>query len=217
MYNPFRPRSTDPGRIPEDDIEKALSQFCAPPAFDKKKGSQPSISDGTFQRIAELLNHLQAHHYARGWSDRPRTYTVLRNIQRLDLFQPFIDLGLNDIAFPYTIEKIPDLIPEDDLKDRFLRHQRYILTTASQLEDGQHALTKNGDDLFRLVRHLGRGGFGYVTCIFLHSISFAARFRSWEPGDKSFRCRVNPFLNALYRIELVVEVSSSYFAKSKGC
>ncbi|CAO1603310.1 hypothetical protein XANCAGTX0491_006898 [Xanthoria calcicola] len=123
MYNPFRQRSVSRGRIHEDDIEKALSQLCAPPAFDKKTGSQSSISDGTFQRIAELLNHLQAHQNGHGWSDRPRTYTVLRNIQRLDLFQPFIDLGLNDIAFPYTIEKIPDLIPEDDLKDRFLRHQ----------------------------------------------------------------------------------------------
>ncbi|KAI4111134.1 MAG: hypothetical protein LQ339_000862 [Xanthoria mediterranea] len=165
MYNPFRQRSVDPGRLHEDDIEKALSQFCAPPAFDKKTGTQSSISDGTFKRIAELLNHLQAHHYARGWSDRPRTYTVLRNIKRLDLFQAFIDLGLNDIAFPYTIEKIPDLIQEDDLKDRFLRHQRYILTTASHLENGQHALTKNGDDLFRLVRHLGRGGFGSVDLV----------------------------------------------------
>ncbi|KAL8755687.1 MAG: hypothetical protein Q9199_003476 [Rusavskia elegans] len=164
MYNPFRSRSTDPGRIHEDDIEKALSQFCAPPAFDRKTRCQPSISDSTFKRISELLNHLQAHHHARGWSDRPRTYTVLRNIKRLDLFQPFIDLGLNDIAFPYTIEKIPDLI-QDDLKDRFLRHQRYILTTASHLENGQHALTKNGDDLFRLVRHLGRGNFGSVDLV----------------------------------------------------
>ncbi|KAI4261172.1 MAG: hypothetical protein L6R42_003623 [Xanthoria sp. 1 TBL-2021] len=160
MFSAFRQRSIDP-----HDIEKALSQFCAPPAFDKKTRCQPSISDSTFKRISELLNHLQAHQHAPGWSDRPRTYTVLRNINRLDLFQQFIDLGLNDIAFPYTIEKIPDLIQEDDLKDRFLRHQRYILTTASHLEEGRHALTKNGDDLFRLVRHLGRGGFGSVDLV----------------------------------------------------
>ncbi|KAL8877493.1 MAG: hypothetical protein Q9198_004501, partial [Flavoplaca austrocitrina] len=104
-------------------------------------------------------------HHAHGWSDRPRTYTVLRNIKRLDLFQSFIDLGLNDIAFPYTIEKLPDLINEDDLRRQFLRHQRYILTTASHLEDGQHAHTKNGDDLFHLVRHLGRGAFGSVDLV----------------------------------------------------
>lgn len=155
MHHPFRQRSIGP-----DDIEKALSQFCAPPAFNKKTNSQPSISDSTFKRISDLLSHLQAAHDAHGWSNRPRTYTVLHNIQRLDLFQSFINLGLNDIAFPYTIDKIPDLIHEDDLRQRFLRHQKYVLTTASHLEDGQHAHTKNGDDLFRMVRHLGRGAFG---------------------------------------------------------
>lgn len=162
MFNPFRHQSIDPGRIHEEDLEKALSQFCAPPAFDRKTGLQPSISDSAFKRIAELLIHLEAHRRLHGWSDRPRTYTVLRNLNRLDLFPHFINLGLNDISFPYTIQKLPDVVQGDDLTDRFLRHQRYILTNASQLENGRHALTKNGDDLFRLVRHLGRGGFGYV-------------------------------------------------------
>ncbi|KAL8812321.1 MAG: hypothetical protein Q9200_001127 [Gallowayella weberi] len=160
MYNPFRQRNNDPSRIQVGDIEKALSQLCAPPATDKKTGSRSSISDTTFKRIAELLNHLEAHQSSHGWRDRPRTYTVLRNIDRLDLFPQFIDHGLSDISFPYTIEKLPDLIQEDSLKDKFLRHQKYILTDASQLEDGVHALTKNGDDLYSLIRHLGRGGQG---------------------------------------------------------
>ena len=160
MFSLFRQRSIDPNRLHEDDIEKALSQFCAPPGVDRKTRLQPSISDNTFKRIAELLAHLQAHYHTTGWSDRPRTYNVLRNINRLDLFQHFIDLGLKDISFPYTVEKIPDLIHEDGLKDKFLKHQRYILTNASHLENGQHALTKNGDDLYSLIRHLGRGGFG---------------------------------------------------------
>ncbi|KAL8806499.1 MAG: hypothetical protein Q9182_001281 [Xanthomendoza sp. 2 TL-2023] len=162
MYNPFRQQSIDPSRIHEGDIEKALSQLCAPPAIDKKTGSRSSISDTTFKRIAELLNHLEAHQNSHGWRDRPRTYTVLRNIDRLDLFPQFIDHGLSDISFPYTIEKLPDLIQEDSLKDKFLRHQKYILTDASQLEDGVHALTKNGDDLYSLIIHLGRGGYGSV-------------------------------------------------------
>ncbi|KAL9001434.1 MAG: hypothetical protein Q9169_000009 [Polycauliona sp. 2 TL-2023] len=157
MFRSFRQRGIDP-----DDIEKALSQFCARPAFDKKANSQPSISDSTFKSISQLLKYLETHHHVAGWSDRPRTYTVLRNINRLDLFRSFIELGLNDIAFPYTIEKVPDLIQEDGLRDRFLRHQNYILTTAIHLEDGRHALTKDGEDLYRLVRHLGRGGFGSV-------------------------------------------------------
>ncbi|KAL8925637.1 MAG: hypothetical protein Q9172_002141 [Xanthocarpia lactea] len=142
MFNPFRQRSIDPDRIHKDDIEKALSQFCAPPGVDRKTRLQPSISDSTFKRIAELLAHLQAHNHTTGWSDRPRTYTVLRNINRLDLFQHFIDLGLKDISFPYTVEKIPDLIHEDDLKDKFLKHQRSVDQVWSRMSFREFARKK---------------------------------------------------------------------------
>ncbi|KAL8983160.1 MAG: hypothetical protein Q9205_002523 [Flavoplaca limonia] len=212
MHNAFRQRSIDP-----DDIEKALSQFCAPPAFDKKTTSQPSISDSTFQRISGLLTHLQAAHHARGWSDRPRTYTVLRNIKRLDLFQSFIELGLNDIAFPYTIEKIPELLHEDDLRRKFLKHQKYVLTTASHLEDGQHAHTKNGDDLFHLVRHLGRGAFGSVDRVWSR-MSFREYARkqflrkTWSRADQKILTNFERELSNLKRLshEHLVKVVGSY-------
>ncbi|KAL8658968.1 MAG: hypothetical protein Q9202_007348 [Teloschistes flavicans] len=144
--------------IPPNDIEKALSQYCAPPVRQKKSFHSGSISDSTFKRIAELLAHLESHDGHQGWKTRPRTYTVLRNIRRLDLFPHFINHGLNDIAFPYTIDKLPDQIHEDGLRDEFLRHQRYVLTDASQLENGRHAYTKDGADLFYVGKYLGRGG-----------------------------------------------------------
>lgn len=146
-----------------DELEKALSQYCTPPTPDKVTGQPSNISDATFKRITDLLEHLESHQSCRGWSVRPRLYTVLRNIGRLDLFQRLIDLGLKDISFPYTVEKLPDFLQEDSLRDGFLKHQKHVLTDASQLEKGRHAYTKNADDLFLVVKHLGSGGYGYVA------------------------------------------------------
>ncbi|KAL8732934.1 MAG: hypothetical protein Q9181_003768 [Wetmoreana brouardii] len=165
IFSFFRQSSIEQTQIPISDIENALSRFCAPPPPDKKTGSVGSISDSTFKHITELLTHLESHHDHQGWKTRPRTYTVLRNIDRLDLFPHFIDRDLNDIAFPYTIDKLPDFIDEDGVRDKFLRHQKYILTDANHLEKGRHAYTKNGEDLFHLVKHLGRGGYGSVDMV----------------------------------------------------
>ncbi|KAL9024905.1 MAG: hypothetical protein Q9196_006171 [Gyalolechia fulgens] len=154
-------RSVEQTSITVDDLDNALSQYCTPPMPDKSTGQRSSISDATFKHVTDLLKHLESHRSCQGWSVRPRMYTVLRNIGRLDLFQELIDLGLKDISFPYTVEKLPECLQEDSLRDVFLRQQQYVLTDASQLEKGRHAYTKNADDLFRVVRHLGRGGYGY--------------------------------------------------------
>ncbi|KAL8962726.1 MAG: hypothetical protein Q9193_000913 [Seirophora villosa] len=143
---------------------------------DKLTGQRANISDGTFKHVTDLLKHLESHQSCQGWSVRPRIYTVLRNIGRLDLFQKFIDLGLKDISFPYTPEKLPNFLQEDSLRDSFLRNQKYVLTDASQLEKGLHAYTKNADDLFRVVKHLGRGGYGSVDQVWsLMSLAWFAR------------------------------------------
>ncbi|KAI4176194.1 MAG: hypothetical protein LQ348_006052 [Seirophora lacunosa] len=171
-----RQRSVERTSIPVDDLEKALSQYCTPPMPDKLTGQRANISDGTFKHVTDLLEHLESHQSCQGWSVRPRIYTVLRNVGRLDLFQKFIDLGLKDISFPYTVEKLPSFLQEDSLRDSFLRNQKYVLTDASQLEKGRHAYTKNADDLFRVVKHLGRGGYGSVDQVWsLMSFAWFAR------------------------------------------
>ncbi|KAL8928824.1 MAG: hypothetical protein Q9208_001602 [Pyrenodesmia sp. 3 TL-2023] len=178
MFFGSRQRSVSRTSIPVDDLEKALSQYCTPPTPDKSTGQGSNISDATFKRITDLLEHLESHQRCRGWSVRPRLYTVLRNIGHLDLFQKFIDLGFKDISFPYTVEKLPDFLQEDRLRDGFLRHQKHVLTDASQLEKGRHAYTKNADDLFLVVKHLGSGGYGYVGFTFVVLVMF--------PVDKGF-------------------------------
>ena len=77
--------------------------------------------------------------------------------------QAFIAQGLKDYAFPYSFEKLPDILRDDVTKDRFMSAQKDVLTEATQLESGAegiHAYTKNGDDLYYVIRHLGSGGYG---------------------------------------------------------
>lgn len=68
---------------------------------------------------------------------------MLRNIDRLDLFQQFINLGLNDISFPYSREKLPKVLKDDLVCSNFMAAQQYVLTDATQLEngpDGRHTI-----------------------------------------------------------------------------
>lgn len=161
--NLFWFRHVEPSLIPRDDIEKALRQHCTPSPPDEKTGERPPISDGAFLHIANLLKHLEKHLNVEGYHKVPRTYTVLRNIDCQDLLPEFIRRDLADIAFPYTFEKLPDLFLDDLTRSKFLKAQKYVLTDATRLEhgpEGHHASTKNGDDLFHVIRLLGNGGYG---------------------------------------------------------
>lgn len=152
--------------ISRDEVEKGLSQLCAPPPRDTKTSTRACISDEGFQHITNFLKFLESHLKEKDWSSRPRTYTVLRNIGCSDLMPAFIALGLKDYSFPYSIEKLPDVLHDDSLKDKFMDAQKYVLTGATQLENGAegvHVHTKRGEDLYHVVKNLGSGGYGYVN------------------------------------------------------
>lgn len=173
--------------IPRDEVDRALHRLCTPPV-DNKKGSKASIDDETFRRISDLLKHLESHIKAQGWSSRPRTYTVLRNIGREDLMSEFITLGLKDYSFPYSVEKIPEILIGDSLREKFMKAQNHVLTDASQLEngpEGRHAHTKRGEDLFYFRKHLGSGGYGSVDWVW-------SRLSSNEYARKQFMRKKNP-------------------------
>ena len=151
--------------IPRDEVERALVRLCAPPLPSGKNGPQPCITDECFQHIASLLKHLERHLKENGWSSRPRTYAVLRNIGRADLMPAFIALDLKDYSFPYSVEKLPEVFSDDSIKESFMNAQKYVLTQAVSLENGAegvHAHTKNGEDLYYAINHLGSGGYGCV-------------------------------------------------------
>ena len=180
-------RKPEPTLIPHDEVDRALHHLCTPPVRDKK-GSKVSIDDETFHRISDLLKHLEPHIKAHGWSSRPRTYTVLRNIGRLELMPEFINLGLKDYSFPYSVEKIPEFLTDDSIREKFMKAQNYVLTEASQLEngpEGRHAHTKKGEDLFHFHKHLGSGGYGSVDRVW-------SRLSSKEYARKQFMRKKNP-------------------------
>lgn len=163
-------RDARPSTIPSKDLERALSIFCKAPAPDTKSGAKTRISTDSFHHITGLLRHLEFQEGLKGWSRRPRTYTVLRNINRLDAMQTFIDLELKDISLPYSKDTLSGILQDSEAQKDFLRFQECVLTRASDLEkapegDHVHFAKDEGDKHFHVVRHLGSGGFGYVTLL----------------------------------------------------
>ena len=124
------------------DFERAMSQF-----FREGVAPRAQFVDSDFESISRLLAQWGKPH----WSCRPRTYAVLRMIDRIDLFEDFISHGLKDIAFPYTENRLPPPL-NPSAKAKFLRAQSSVVTKASDLEriEGRH-------------RHLG------VSILFFHT------------------------------------------------
>jgi len=112
------------------DFEKAMAVLFCP---SEANGSQ--LADSDFDMMSRLLTQVGKPQ----WSYRPRTYAVLRMIDRIDLFDAFILEGLKDIAFPYTDSRLPNLL-NPTAKAKFLQAQNLVLTKASDLEknDGRH-------------------------------------------------------------------------------
>ena len=159
-----RNRKEEPALIPRNEVESALARLCAPPPSTKRNAdSRPTIANDQYQDISRLLKELEAHLHQSGWSSRPRTYVVLRNIGHVELMPQIVALKYTDYSFPYTFEKVPEFLHDGIIIDKFMQAQKAVLTDATRLEDGAegvYAHPKNGDDLYHVVKHLGSGGFG---------------------------------------------------------
>ena len=191
--------------IPRNDIDKALDQLCALPAR-SNANFQPCISDEDFQRVANLLRHLEIHLKQTDWCKRPRTYTVLPNIGRQDMMSAFINLGLTDYSFPYSPERIPDALEGDIVRERFMVVQSYVLSQATQLEngsDGLHAHTKNGEDLFHRIRQLGTGGYDSVNEVFsrLNFKTYAQKIFMRKKNAEDDRKLITRFINKISNLK----------------
>ena len=103
--------------------------------FRPPEAKQSQFADSDFDMMSWLLTQVGKPQ----WSYRPRTYAVLRMIDRIDLFDTFILEGLKDIAFPYTDSRLPTSL-SPTAKAKFLQAQNLVLTKASDLEksDGRH-------------------------------------------------------------------------------
>jgi hypothetical protein len=112
------------------DFERAMAVLFIP-----IEAKLAQFVDSDFDMISRLLGQVGKPQ----WSYRPRTYAVLRMIDRIDLFDTFILEGLKDIALPYTDSRLPTSLSLT-ARSKFLQAQDLVLTKASDLEksDGRH-------------------------------------------------------------------------------
>jgi hypothetical protein len=157
--------TTQESRTPAGEFEIAVSGLLAnyaPPDSLDSTSSRASVvyPDDVFDKIAKYL--VQAG--KQQWSLRPRTYIVLRLINRLDNMDAFVLDGLFDIAFPYTYNRLPASL-SSGTRNSFLEKQAVVLSKAGDLEmeHGRHRhFSASADTNFAVVKQLGSGYFGVV-------------------------------------------------------
>ena len=200
------------------DTDKALDELCRPPR-DKNTNARQRIPDSKFRDISDVLKHYGALKKTQGWHLRPRIYTVLHQIGRLDVMGGFLSAGLTDSCIPFGGNDLPDQLRES--KRRFIQFQDYVLTTAKDLElgiEGRHRfLDPTGDDHFWNLGLLGSGGSGDVDKV-LSRLSLkpyarkkfrrAGTTREWVSRHKQFEREITA-LKRLRHTHLV-EIVGSY-------
>ncbi|KAI9767148.1 MAG: hypothetical protein M1839_004621 [Geoglossum umbratile] len=150
-----RPQRLEGPALAIADFERAMEELFLPAKTERFR-----FADSHFDTISRLLSQVGKPQ----WSQRPRTYAVLRMIGRVDLFDAFVLDGLKDITFPYADSRLPASL-SPTAKAQFLQAQKMVLTKASDLEksDGRHRhLDLDADAHFYILRILGRGAFGEV-------------------------------------------------------
>lgn len=147
--------------ITATQAEKVLGNLCQPPFTPEK-----------FQRIADLLLHVDASRsrddgVPRNWKFRPRIYTVLRNIAAgghgayMDQFEAhkYVDFHL-----PFDNQTLPEFLINSELKANFLKFQHHVLSPEARslvIEGREHqSIAGSADPYFWIQEVLGQGGFG---------------------------------------------------------
>lgn len=178
-----------PSYIPEQQFR--LADFFPAEGEPRTAYSDPDIHK--ISRCLKLRNEQR-------WSAAPRLYIVLRTIGLLNVLDPLLDEGINDLLFPFTSTSVPRLI-SSDLRNAFLKAQQLVLTKAIELEKGLKRHTHFGKDdafPFEIRGKLGRGGSASVDKIYnpLSKGEYARkRFRRGSRGQN--RDGVDDFKNEL--------------------
>lgn len=145
-----------------DELEAAMAALFAPILKDCTSASATKLTDAEVTEISQLLQRLGK----REWSLRPRTYAVLRMINRVDTMRAFVLEGLYDISIPYSEKTLPSGLESVAARSKFLELQCLVMTTEGvDLESGKgtHAnFYHDGAAQFESIKVLGSGGFGEV-------------------------------------------------------
>jgi hypothetical protein len=81
--------------------------------FTAERLARAHFTDRDFAQISHLLK--QENRVS--WSSVPRLYTVLRHIEQLMALETFLQHGLTDMWFPFTIVQLPDTMLEHHKKN----------------------------------------------------------------------------------------------------
>ncbi|OCL02092.1 kinase-like protein, partial [Glonium stellatum] len=145
-----------------DDFETAIDEILSQSGSGETRPELCPYPDSIFPRISrqlELANKAT-------WSLRPRTYTVLRLINRLDALNGFIAEGLFDISLPYTGQTLPTVLKNPSARAKFLEHQHLVLSPqAASVESNEHPhrhFSDDGNMHFVPIKKLGSGAYGQV-------------------------------------------------------
>ncbi|KAK3358734.1 kinase-like domain-containing protein, partial [Lasiosphaeria hispida] len=167
-------KRAEPPTLSDEQLSKLLDEQCAYPGDAAAKETR--ISEQNIQDIKIYLDCLDRKASRTGqamWSHRPRTYAILRTINRVSLIDEFIKQGQNDFLLPWNQRTLPQCLfenePDDKAREAFLRAQHFYLTRFSvkgvETEGKKHQNLgegASGDHYFKKLRFLGQGGYGGV-------------------------------------------------------
>jgi hypothetical protein len=146
---PFRP-----------DTPRAFDRSMAK-LFAKTKDAKVVYTDDDLNRIATYLKSVGRP----TWSVVPRLYTVLRLIDQLDMLDTFVEQGITDIFFPFTLASLPNTL-SPTARARFVDTQNAVLSKSFLFEkdsDRKHTNFRQDEPLpFEIVAILGSGAHGQV-------------------------------------------------------
>lgn len=119
MAKPVSLQSNDPR---PDALTKRIDKYVSTAKDGRLKSRLP---DDFFNGLEIYLKDTQNP----AWSAIPRTYFLLRVLDRTDLMNAFIAHKILDTSLPYSKERFPDFIRDKHVRDRFLERQALVLET----------------------------------------------------------------------------------------
>ncbi|KAK3202007.1 hypothetical protein GRF29_164g1390648 [Pseudopithomyces chartarum] len=146
--------------VPTTPSSKAISGASAKQLESIFREKRTAFTDAEIMKVSTLLSYTNLQ-----YSKLPRTYIVLRSINRLDLLDRIILAGFSDFLFPASDKTLPAFL-DQSIRKEFCNSQHLILTKSMDLEKGQegkHCHFKKGDELLLEERGaLGHGSYGQV-------------------------------------------------------
>lgn len=203
------------------DFDAAISELFAPHINEdymtttRSATTAKHLPETLFPQLARLLE-LSGK---KSWSLRPRTYTILRIINRLDAMNAFVSEGLYDISIPYSVRTLPDVLKNPSARAKFFEVQPLVLCQqASAVESGESRhrhFAEDGDIHFVPVRELGSGGFGDVHHV-LSRLSRNEFARKRLPRGRTFEKDRQAILNFERELETLKRLSHHHLVKYIG-